>query len=54
MRIPDAPIETKGPEEEAKVASKTGSKKETKKEGAGLSPAETKDSNGETIRRLRA
>ena len=44
--IPDAPIETKGPEEETKVASKKDSKKETKKESAGLSPAETKDSNG--------
>ena len=44
--IPDVPIETKGPEEETKVASKKDSKKETKKESAGLSPAETKDSNG--------
>ena len=30
--IPEAPIETKGPEEETKVASKKGSKKKTKKE----------------------
>ena len=50
--IPDAPIETKGPEEDTKVASKKDSKKETKKESAGLSPAETKDSNGETIGKL--
>jgi len=41
--IPDAPIETKGPEEDTKVASKKDSKKETKKESAGLSPAETKE-----------
>ena len=52
--IPEAPIETTGPQEETKVASKKDSKKETKKESAGLSPAETKDSNGETSGRLRA
>ena len=32
--IPEAPIETKGPEEETEVASKKGSKKKTKKEMA--------------------
>ena len=43
--IPDAPIETKGPEEETKVA-----KKDSKKETAGSSPAETKDSHGQSRR----